>query len=295
MPPSFPRLFRLGFTAGQHARILSIFVFLVPGMLALLAVNTQRIRPDLSRIVTAGKDGWARAWSMKPELSSSSFSCLSVSGTGWLAGKAFVLGFPSATPLWINYGLSILVFGIVFIIVVSEIRLKPFSVGRMLKDIPAGLKLNGEKIFSFLTNVSLTAVLFGFVSARYDLLYSDIRIGLILYAALGALIGWDLYREEKDVLLGVLNTCARARCLHRIAKKTTARVYLYRAREGMGRLPAAYREMSEALDLYFQEGLIPEIPRRALRKAEKDLNEFDTPYYEYCRDGMALTERMLAP
>jgi hypothetical protein len=214
----------------------------------------------------------------------------------WLAGgQPFVIGFPVETAPWINYGLSILVFGIVFIVVASDIRLKPFSPGRLLKDIPAGLMLNGEKIFSFLTNISLTAVLFGFVGARYDLLYSDMRIGVILYAFLGALIGWDQYTEEKDVLLGALNAYAQARCLWRTGKKTVARVFLYRALEGMDRLPPPYRQMGQALNLHFLEDLIPEIPRRELRKGEKELNEYDTPYYECCRQGIELTKMVLAP
>jgi len=129
---------------------------------------------------------------------------------------------------------------------------------------------------------------------QYDVIYEDITIGIIIYAFLGSLIGWDMYRLKKNFLLGTLNTVGQVRCLVRMGKQTHGRVKLQRAFEDIERQPEPYKKMASALSIHLWGIFKPEFARREWRKGKEALNEWDTPYHDLCERGLLYTGDILA-
>lgn len=62
---------------------------------------------------------------------------------------------------------------ITFVVIASDVRLKPFSLSRILQEIPIALKENSDKIFSFLTNITLWFILLG-TAVQHEVMYENL-------------------------------------------------------------------------------------------------------------------------
>lgn len=127
----------------------------------------------------------------------------------------------------LGYTLVISVAVLIFLNWFGGVRYSPFSLTRILQEIPIGVRENAGDIFSYLSNLTAVYLTTGMISARYEFLYTDPLTGLILYAFSGALFGWEACREESDVNLHSLNVIARARCLGRLGKRLYGEFILY--------------------------------------------------------------------
>ncbi len=301
----------------QHQYTVAIVLMCLLGMGPIVFLNNRRMKEQNKQLdirpVNLGDDSkvldfffgvWGWGWLLLIALFADAFMVIIMALMTavivyilllpynlWLvvsAGQPFVLGLPESMPLSVVNALTIAIFIVIFIITVSEVHLKPFSLSRILREIPANIKENGDRIFSFLVNISLTVVLFGVVRVKYDVIYEDIQIGIIVYAFLGSLIGWDFYREKKNLLLGMLNSIAQVRCLARMGKKTVGQVKLQRAQAEMKGQPEPYQSMAWAISIYLR-GDKRSIARKELFSGMNALNVWDTQYYDLCKIGLEHT------
>lgn len=126
-----------------------------------------------------------------------------------------------------GYTLVIFLAVLLFLNWFGGVRYMPFSLKRILQEIPIGVRENAEDMFTFLSNLTTTYLVTGMISARYEFLYTDPIAGLILYAFAGAMFGWEACRETSDANLHSLNVIARARCLGRLGKRLYGEFILY--------------------------------------------------------------------
>ncbi|MBN1260541.1 MAG: hypothetical protein JXB35_07655 [Anaerolineae bacterium] len=191
--------------------------------------------------------------------------------------------------------LSGAVFFLTFVVIASDVRLKPFSLGRILQEIPIGLRENSDKIFSFIANVALGFILLG-TAVYHEVLYENLELGIIVYLFLGALIGWDHYREEQDQPLGILSILGQARCLVRLGQNAVARVKLERrlAEGGVDshRRPKVFQQLAQAFYIYLAGYLPLHLARRQLREAA-DALDITTPHRELCESNARRIQELM--
>lgn len=144
----------------------------------------------------------------------------------WLGNPVWE-SFADFMPSPLSYTLVISVAVLIFLNWFGGVRYMPFSLKRILQEIPIGIKENAEDIFSYLSNLTAAYLTTGMISATYEFLYTDPMTGLILYAFSGAMFGWEACREESDVNLHSLNVIARARCLGQLGKRLYGEFILY--------------------------------------------------------------------
>jgi hypothetical protein len=201
-------------------------------------------------------------------------------------------GIPETMPEPMANALAWSVFLITFLVIASEVRLKPFSLGRVLQEIPIGLKENSDKILSFITNITLALILLG-TAVQYEVLYENLQTGIIVYSFLGALIGWGRYRQEKNHLLGTLNVISQSRCLLNLGYIAEARVKLQRrfmtVESRLTRHPEAFKRLTYALYMRLTSNFPPHIVQRELYQAARALDD-STPYRDLCQRNIQLME-----
>ena len=131
----------------------------------------------------------------------------------------------TGAPFILPENIKILLFFVFFIpfflFVVSEVRLIPFSIRRILMKIPVGLKLRSGNILKFIASTAVGIAIVG--GGALGILYEDVLSGVIVYCFTGLLVGLAFSRGvEKDFILGNLYRIARARCLIRLDRHAEA-------------------------------------------------------------------------
>lgn len=184
-------------------------------------------------------------------------------------GSGFTEDIP--LPLWIAGAASGT--SLVFLVVASNVRLRPLSVIRIAREIPLGLRSNREKVLSFLGS-SLLILLFAGAAARYDLLYTNFALGVLLFALDGYLLGSTLCRASVDPPLSALAQISCARSELRRSNRVEA---YYELDAGLDRLgpPLPYELLGQAMLILLKDGLEdPEARSAALATLDSAWDEF---------------------
>jgi len=138
----------------------------------------------------------------------------------FLTGAPFV--WPAELPMNVHLPVFFVCFVIIFLFVMSDVRLRPFSIRRILSEMPVGLRVNSGRILEYIASMAFGLVLVG--SGTLEILYEDIRHGIIANGFAGLLLGSAFAHGalEKDFVLGNLYRIGRARCLIRLDRQTEA-------------------------------------------------------------------------
>jgi hypothetical protein len=176
---------------------------------------------------------------------------------------------------------------VVIIVMLSNVRLKPFALGRILREIPIGLKENSDNIFSFAQTISLWLILLG-AATQYGVLYDNLVLGLIVYAFSGALIGWAHYKEAKIPALRRLSVIGQARCLLDLDRTAAARVKIEGLLEHAGssahKRSDPFRLMAQTLYVH-AKGYPSHVVRQQLQQTAEAL-DVATSYPELCQENL---------
>ncbi len=191
---------------------------------------------------------------------------------------------PSLVAFWT-------IFAAVFALNSADVRLWPLEIGRIVRQLPWGLKAHWQRTASFAGSAAFGILLAATVAAD-GLLFRDPLIGVLVYAIVGALLGAAYYRDERDPMLGALIEIAKARC--RLQNEERLRAEYELSDKPMAPLPPIYRHMSDALLWMLTE------PVRGRDEAQRELTDaqrsldLDDRHAELCTVNIERIQSLLS-
>ena len=204
----------------------------------------------------------------------------------FLTGAPFVS--PGKLPMHVHFPIFLGCFAFFLLFLLSRVDFRPFSIKRILKEIPIGLKANSSEIPQFIAKITIGFNLVG--NSSFGILHEDFRYAIMLNCFTGLLLGLAFARAlKKDKVLDTLYEIARARCLIRLDRQIEAGYRLKKLVKKIG-CPAAAKYLAYALlelieDSPRVEECLNEAATRSLRNSDK--------YRELYLDSL-LKEKQLA-
>ena len=165
----------------------------------------------------------------------------------------FIWGFPSdmTEPARNTMGAIVVLFALLFYF--SDARLLPFSLRRFWRELKMGLKENSGKLFDFISNGILTALLAA-TTIRYEYLYTDWPIGIIAYLVSGAMIGYELSKFKINNILEGLANLGILRCMLKMGQEIETDFYVYLWRDDIMQCPEPIPTIGSAIGIKLIHG-----------------------------------------
>lgn len=191
---------------------------------------------------------------------------------------------PSLVAFWA-------IFAVIFALNSADVRLWPPQIGRIVRQLPWGLKRHWQRTASFLGSIAF-GILLAATVATEGLLFRDPPVGAFAYAIVGASLGASYYRDERDPMLGGLIEIAKARCRLQNGERLRAEYEL--ADKPMALLPPVYSHMAGALLWILTEPVRGrDEAQRELAGARQSLGS-DDPHTELCAENIERIQALLS-